>query len=65
MTFAQVREEVDRMTEEERKRLLAHLVSIRVKENDAYRRELGRRLSDKTAENWVPLDEAERRLKQG
>jgi hypothetical protein len=64
MTYTEVKEEIGRMNEQERQRLLSHLVSLRVKENESYRRELGRRLADKDPENWIPLDEAERRLKK-
>ncbi len=64
MTLLEVEKEADRLTDEEQRRLISHLISRRVQRNVAYKQELARRLADKDPSKWISLDDAERRLSQ-
>lgn len=57
--------EVDRLEAVDRKRLMSHLVLLRLKENKDYRKELAHRLNDKNPERWASLEDMEKRRKEG
>jgi len=60
MKLDELQREAERPSPEERRKLIGFLVSIDVRKDRA---ELTRRLSDQSAEGWISLKEAERRLK--
>jgi len=60
MKLDELQREAERLTAEERRKLIGFLVSIDIRKDRA---ELTRRLSDKSPEGWITLKEAERRLK--
>ena len=62
MGITQIIDEVDKMEPADRKRLMSHLVLRRIRENEAYRKELARWLDDKTPGKWITLDEVKSRL---
>ena len=47
---------------DERRRLAALLVSLRHKDLDNYRTRMARKIDDDSPENWVTLEEMDRRL---
>ncbi|WP_309382217.1 hypothetical protein [Cerasicoccus frondis] len=63
MSITQIIDEVDRLEPADRKRLMAHLVLRRLRENEAYRAEITRRIDDKRPGAWVSMEEFEARLK--
>jgi hypothetical protein len=60
MKLDELQREAERLTTEERRKLIGFLVSIDIRKDRA---ELTRRLSDHSPEGWIALKEAERRLK--
>jgi hypothetical protein len=60
MKLDELQREAERLTAEERRKLIGFLVSIDIRKDRA---ELARRLSDQSPESWIILKEAERRLK--
>ncbi len=62
MSFAELKSEVDRLSAEERRQLTAYLVTRDRMLNPEFRRELTGKIDDKTSENWISLEEAEKRL---
>ena len=60
MKLDELQREAERLTAEERRKLIGFLVSIDIRKDRA---ELTRRISDQSCEGWVSLREAERRLK--
>jgi len=60
MKLDELQREAERLTPEERRKLIGFLVSINIRRDSA---ELTRRLNDQSSEGWVSLKEAERRLK--
>jgi hypothetical protein len=60
MQLDELRREAERLTPEERRKLIGFLVSIDTRRDRA---ELSRRLDDQNPESWINLKEAERRLK--
>ena len=63
MSITDLISEAEKLEAIDRKRLMSHLVLLRLRENDEYRKELTRRLDDKDPKNWVSLEELEKRLK--
>jgi hypothetical protein len=59
MQLDELRREAERLTPEERRKLIGFLVSIDIRRDRA---ELSRRLDDQNPESWLNLKEAERRL---
>ena len=60
MQLDELRREAERLSPEERRKLIGFLVSIDIRRDRA---ELGRRLDDPDPQAWINLKEAERRLK--
>ena len=60
MKLDELQRQAQRLTAEERRKLIGFLVSIDIRKD---RSELTRRLNDQSPEGWVSLKEAERRLK--
>ncbi len=62
MSIAELKSEVDRLSPEERRQLTAYLVTRDRMLDPDFRRELTRKIDNKTPDNWVLLEEAEKRL---
>ncbi len=60
MQLDELQREAERLTPEERRKLIGFLVSIDIRRD---RMELSRRLDDQDSQSWINLKEAERRLK--
>jgi len=60
MKLEELQREAERLTAEERRKLIGFLVSIDIRKDRA---ELTRRLSDQSSKSWISLKEAEARLK--
>jgi hypothetical protein len=60
MKLDELQREAERLTADERRKLIGFLVSIDIRRDRA---ELTRRLNDQSSEGWISLKEAERRLK--
>jgi hypothetical protein len=60
MQLDDLQREAERLSPEERRKLIGFLVSIDIRRDRA---ELSRRLDDQDAQAWISLQEAERRLK--
>ena len=60
MQLDELQREAERLTPEERRKLIGFLVSIDIRRDRA---EFRRRLDDHAPEAWITLTEAERRLK--
>jgi hypothetical protein len=56
MKLDELQREAERLTAEERRKLIGFLVSINIRKDRA---ELTRRLSDQSPEGWISLKEAE------
>jgi|GraSoiStandDraft_46_1057282.scaffolds.fasta_scaffold1154083_2 hypothetical protein len=63
MKLDELQREVESLTREEQRKLIAFLVGLEVRHDEAYRSELTRRLDDKDPSSWISLKEAEYRLK--
>ena len=57
-----IKEEVEALPADERRRLAAFLVSLRHKDLADYRARMAERIDDKDPANWVTLEEFEERL---
>jgi len=62
MSLAELKSEVDRLSPEERRQLTAYLVTRDRMLDPAFRQKLTCKIDDKSLENWVSLEEAEKRL---
>ena len=60
MKLDELQREAERLTPEERRKLIGFLVSIDIRRDRA---ELSRRLDDQDPRAWISLKEAEHRLK--
>jgi hypothetical protein len=60
MKLDELQREAERLTAEDRWKLIGFLVSIDIRKDRA---ELTRRLSDQSSKGWISLKEAEARLK--
>jgi hypothetical protein len=64
MSFAAVREEIERWDEEEQDRLAVYLAALRLQRTNEHAAELRRRLDDRDPESWMSLDEVRSRLQK-
>jgi hypothetical protein len=62
MSFAEIELQVEVMSPEQQRKLMALLVSLELRRDETLCAELGRRLDDRSPGAWVSLDEVERRL---
>ena len=62
MKVEELRSEVDALSVAERRQLTAYLVSLRHKELDGYLNRLAEKIDDDSKENWVSLEEFDRRI---
>ena len=62
MRIQEICAEVEALPVDERRRLAALLVSLRHKDLVDYRARMARKIDDDSTENWVTLEEMDRRL---
>jgi hypothetical protein len=62
MSLKELQEEASALDAGSRRRLMAFLVALEDRGDEAYRRELSSRIEDKSPENWISLDKARTRL---
>jgi hypothetical protein len=64
MTLAQIEQEALKLPGEDLRKLIARLVAVNVRRDDAGWEEINRRLDDKNPGSWVSLDAAKAELLQ-
>jgi len=62
MTLGELKSEIDRLSAQERRQLAAYLVTKDRLSDPEFLDELTRKIDDKNPENWISLEEAEKRL---
>jgi hypothetical protein len=62
MCLARLKLEAERLSPKERRHLAAHLVALEQKVGANSRRELARKISDRSPGRWMTLKAAEKRL---
>ena len=62
MDVGVLKSELAALDSKERRLLIAFLVALEEKNNDAYRRELARRIDDKEPDHWVSEDKLDQHL---
>lgn len=63
MGITELIDEADKLEMADRQPLMSHLVLRRIREHEACRKELARRLDDKNPGSWIGLEELEARLR--
>lgn len=61
MSLAQLKQEAVELSPAEQSELMAFLASIQIAEDDELRSELTRKIDDEHSENWVSLDDLQKR----
>lgn len=59
MSFSEIEHEVEALSDEEQRKLMARLVSLKFRRDDSWRQEVTRRLDDKSPSGWVVLEDVE------
>jgi hypothetical protein len=62
MSFAEIKEAVEKLPATKRRQLAAHLLALTRRSRSAFRREMRRKIDDHSPARWISLDEAEKRL---
>ena len=62
MEVGELKSELQALESKERRQMIAFLLALEEKDNQAYRQELARRIDDKDPTHWFSLDELDRRL---
>jgi hypothetical protein len=57
MSLAELKQEAEHLTPEERRHLTAHLVALERKSDPSFKRRLADKIDDKTPGQWVDLDQ--------
>ncbi len=65
MNLTLLKQEIEKCTPEEQESLASFLAVLRRKRDPAFLEELGRRLDDRSPEQWLTLEEAKRQLSSG
>ena len=65
MSITQIIDEVERLEPADRKRLMAHLVLQRLRENEEYRKEISQRFENELPSAWTRVDQIEGRRNEG
>lgn len=64
VSLAELKREMERLSPAERRQLAAHLVALDRRDDPEFRRELTRKIDDRTPGQWLTIEEAESRLKE-
>ena len=62
MEVAALKSELEALESKDRRRMIAFLLALEEKNNQAYRQELARRIDDKNPDHWATMDDLDRRL---
>lgn len=62
MSFETLKEQVDALTDAERRRLMAHLVSVEQSKNAEHGRRMAEKINCQDPSRWLTLEEVENRL---
>lgn len=62
MKLAEIEQEITQLDAESRRKLMALLVTLQIREQRTVRSELTRRLDDKSPDGWMPLEEVKEKL---
>ena len=62
MSLKELQDEARALDADSRHRLMAFLQTLEDDADEAYRRELARKIDDKNPANWISLEEAKARL---
>jgi hypothetical protein len=65
MEVGVLKSELEALEPKDRRQMIAFLLALEEKDNQAYRQELARRIDDKDPTHWISLDELDRRLGMG
>jgi hypothetical protein len=63
MSFEALKEQVDRLPDSERRRLMAYLVSVEHSKNAEHARRMKEKIESSDPTRWLTLDELDKRLK--
>lgn len=64
MSLAELKQEAEHLTPEERRHLTAYLVALDRKSDSEFKQRLADKIDDKTPGQWVVLEDAEKRLRE-
>jgi hypothetical protein len=62
MSFVEIEKEVETLTPEQQRKLMARLAALELRRDVELQKELARRLDDRSPGAWIPFEEAKRRL---
>ena len=62
MNFEALKQELAKLSEKDRGKIMAFLVALDERDDAEYRAEITRRIDDKDPAHWMTLEELERRL---
>jgi hypothetical protein len=62
MKLDELQREAENLTREEQRKLIAFLVGLEVRHDEAYRSELTRRLDDADPSSWISLKDANKEM---
>lgn len=62
MGISELKEEVNRLSLDERRQLAAYLVGLRHKELQEYRESLANKIDDESPSKWVSFEEFDKRV---
>ncbi|HZR20477.1 MAG TPA: hypothetical protein VFE51_24560 [Verrucomicrobiae bacterium] len=60
-----LKSELQSLESKDRRQMIAFLLALEERDNQAYRQELARRIDDKDPTHWISLEELDRRLDMG
>jgi hypothetical protein len=62
MDFEELKQQLARLSSDERRRVIAYLLSLQNSEDQEYREEILRRMADNSPGHWLTLGELDARL---
>ncbi len=62
MSLAQIQDQAACLGKEERRKLIAFLVSLQTEDDEEFKTRLARKIDDNDPSHWVELDELEQRF---
>jgi hypothetical protein len=62
VSLIEIKHEVEKLKPEDRRHLIAYLVSLEGIQDSSLRAELTRKIDDRNPEHWISLEEARARL---
>jgi len=65
MDVGVLKSELQSLESKDRRQMIAFLLALEERDNQAYRQELARRIDDKDPTHWISLEELDRRLDMG